>query len=285
MGAVDHVRWRNRPPLDHPVLVAAFEGWNDAGDAASGAVRYLINRYDGEVVAEIDAEEFFDFTSTRPQAEIDDDGVRRIVWPTTKVYAATLPGDARDALLLIGTEPQLRWRTFCEQVTGLARELGCRLVVVLGALVAEVPHSRPVPVVGTVSDPDLQSELGLQPSTYQGPTGVVGVLSAACREAGLPAASLWAAVPTYVPTAPSPKAVLALLERTAEVLGTWVPTTDLEIASAAYERQVTELVEEDDETSEYVSQLEERHDAGGDDTGAARSLVEEVERFLRDRRD
>jgi len=285
MGTVDHVRWRNRPSLDHPVLVAAFEGWNDAGDAASGAVRYLIDRYEGEVVAEIDAEEFFDFTSTRPQAEIDDDGVRRIVWPTTKVYAATLPGDAGDALLLIGTEPQLRWRTFCEQVTGLARELDCRMVVVLGALVAEVPHSRPVPVVGTVSDPDLQSELGLQPSTYQGPTGVVGVLSAACREAGLPAASLWAAVPTYVPTAPSPKAVLALLERTAEVLGTWVPTTELEIASAAYERQVTELVEEDDETSEYVSQLEERHDAGGDDSGAARSLVEEVERFLRDRRD
>lgn len=285
MGTVDHVRWRNRPSLDHPVLVAAFEGWNDAGDAASGAVRYLIDRYEGEVVAEIDAEEFFDFTSTRPQAEIDDDGVRRIVWPTTKVYAATLPGDAGDALLLIGTEPQLRWRTFCEQVTGLARELDCRMVVVLGALVAEVPHSRPVPVVGTVSDPDLQSELGLQPSTYQGPTGVVGVLSAACREAGLPAASLWAAVPTYVPTAPSPKAVLALLERTAEVLGTWVPTTELEIASAAYERQVTELVEEDDETSEYVSQLEERHDAGGADSGAARSLVEEVERFLRDRRD
>ena len=285
MGTVDHVRWRNRPSLDHPVLVAAFEGWNDAGDAASGAVRYLIDRYEGEVVAEIDAEEFFDFTSTRPQAEIDDDGVRRIVWPTTKVYAATLPGDAGDALLLIGTEPQLRWRTFCEQVTGLARELDCRMVVVLGALVAEVPHSRPVPVVGTVSDPDLQSELGLQPSTYQGPTGVVGVLSAACREAGLPAASLWAAVPTYVPTAPSPKAVLALLERTAEVLGTWVPTTELEIASAAYERQVTELVEEDDETSEYVSQLEERHDAGGDDSGVARSLVEEVERFLRDRRD
>jgi proteasome assembly chaperone (PAC2) family protein len=283
MGAVDHVRWRSRPTLDRPVLVAAFEGWNDAGDAASGAVRYLIDRYDGELVAEIDPEEFFDFTSTRPQAEIDDDGVRQIVWPTTEVYAAALPGEAGDALLMIGTEPQLKWRTFCDQVTGLAREMRCRLVVILGALVAEVPHSRPVPVVGTVTDPALQADLGLQPSTYQGPTGVVGVLSAACREAGLPAASLWAAVPTYVPTAPSPKAVLALLEHTAEVLGMWVPTTDLEIASAAYERQVTELVQEDDETSNYVSQLEERHDA--DDDGAARSLVEEVERYLRDRRD
>jgi proteasome assembly chaperone (PAC2) family protein len=269
------------------VLVAAFEGWNDAGDAASGAVRYLIDRYDAELVADIDPEEFFDFTSARPQAEIDDDGVRRIVWPTTEVYAASLPGDAGDVLLMIGTEPQLKWRTFCAQVTGLATELGCRLAVILGALLAEVPHSRPVPVVGTVSDPALQAELGLRPSTYQGPTGVVGVLSAACREAGLPAASLWAAVPTYVPTAPSPKAVLALLEHTAEVLGTWVPTTDLEIASASYERQVTELVEEDDETSDYVSQLEQRHDADGDEDGDgdARSLVEEVERFLRDRRD
>jgi predicted ATP-grasp superfamily ATP-dependent carboligase len=287
MGAVDHVRWRTRPALDRPVLVAAFEGWNDAGDAASGAVRYLIDRYDGELVADIDAEEFFDFTTARPQAEIDDDGARRIVWPTTEVYAASLPGDAGDVLLMIGTEPQLKWRTFCAQVTGLATELGCRLVVILGALVAEVPHSRPVPVVGTASDPALQAELGLRQSTYQGPTGVVGVLSAACREAGLPAASLWAAVPTYVPTAPSPKAVLALLEHTAEVLGTWVPTTDLEIASAAYERQVTELVQEDDETSDYVSQLEKRHDAGGDDEhdGDARSLVEEVERFLRDFRD
>jgi len=284
MGEVEHVRWRTRPTLDRPVLVAAFEGWNDAGDAASGAVRYLIERHDAEQVAEIDAEEFFDFTTTRPQAEIDEDGARRIVWPTTDVYAASLPGDAGDVLLLIGAEPQLRWRTFCEQITGLAQQVDCRLVVILGALVAEVPHSRPVPVVGTVTDPALQVELGLQPSTYQGPTGVVGVLSAACREAGLPAASLWAAVPTYVPTAPSPKAVLALLEHTAEVLGTWVPTTDLEIASAAYERQVTELVQEDDETSDYVTQLEARHDAD-DDTGAAKSLVEEVERFLRDRRD
>jgi predicted ATP-grasp superfamily ATP-dependent carboligase len=187
-------------------------------------------------------------------------------------------------VLVLGTEPQLRWRTFCAQITGVARELGCRLVVILGALVAEVPHSRPVPVMGTVSDPALQGELGLRPSTYQGPTGVVGVLSAACRDAGLPAASLWAAVPTYVPTAPSPKAVLALLEHTSELLGMWVPTTDLEIAAAAYERQVTELVQEDDETSDYVSQLERRHDAD-DGGGAGRSLVEEVERFLRDRRD
>lgn len=265
------------------MLVAAFEGWNDAGDAASGAVRYLIDRYDAGLVAEIDPEDFFDFTTTRPQAVVDDDGLRQITWPTTEVYAATLPDDT-DALLVIGTEPQLRWRTFCTQITGLAQDAGCRLAVLLGALVAEVPHSRPVPVVGTVTDPALQAELGLKRSTYEGPTGVVGVLSAAFRGADVPAASLWAAVPTYVPTAPSPKAALALLEQISQVLGLWVPTTDLQIAAAAYERQVTELVEEDEETSDYVSQLEQRVDAGQDERGAARSLVEEVERYLRDRK-
>ncbi len=286
---MEHVHWRSRPALDRPVLIAAFEGWNDAGDAASGAVRYLIDRHDGRLVAEIDPEDFFDFTSTRPQAEIDDDGVRRIAWPTTEVYAATLPGEAGDALLVIGTEPQLRWRTFCAQITGIAQETGCRLVVLLGALIAEVPHSRPVPIVGTVTDPALQDELGLKPSTYEGPTGVIGVLSSACRALDVPSASLWAAVPTYVPTAPSPKAALALLEHTAELLGMWLPTTDLEIAAAAYERQVTELVDEDEETSDYVTHLEERADEGGDaddgEGGAAKSLVEEVERFLRDRRE
>lgn len=264
-------------------MVAAFEGWNDAGDAASGAVRYLLDRHGGELIAEIDAEEFFDFTTTRPQVELDDEGHRRISWPTTEIHVAHLPGGT-DVVLLIGTEPQLRWRTFSEQITGLARQLGCRLVVLLGALVAEVPHSRPVPVVGSVSDPELEASLGLSPSAYEGPTGITGVLSAACREADLPSASLWAAVPTYVPTAPSPKAALALLERTTGLLGLWVPTTELEIAAAAYERQVTELVEEDEETSAYVTSLEERHDDEDEETGA-RSLVEEVERYLRNRRE
>jgi predicted ATP-grasp superfamily ATP-dependent carboligase len=267
------------------VLVAAFEGWNDAGDAASGAVKYLVERTDAEKVAEIDPEEFLDFTSTRPQSRVDDDGVRVVEWPSIDLYAAHLPGGA-DALLLVASEPQLRWRTFCEQVVGIAHETGARLVLTLGALVAEVPHSRPVPVVGTATDAALQAELGLPASTYEGPTGIVGVLSDACRVAGLPSASLWAAVPTYVPTAPSPKAQLALIERAGEVLGTWVPTTDLEIAAASYERQVSELVEEDDETSDYVSRLETRHDeSGGDDEGAGKSLVEEVERYLRRRQD
>ena len=262
------------------MLIAAFEGWNDAGDAASSAVRYLVERTDAELVADIDPEDFVDFTSSRPQSRLDDDGERVIEWPSFEVYAAEMPGGG-DAVLLLGAEPALRWRTFCAQVTGIAKELGCRLVVVLGALVAEVPHSRPVPVVGTTSDTSLQADLGLTPSSYEGPTGIVGVLTDACRAAGLPCAALWAAVPTYVPTAPSPKATLALLEKAGDVLGGWVPTTDLEVAAASYERQVTELVDEDDETSDYVTQLESRHDE--EDEGAARSLVEEVERYLRRR--
>ena len=279
---MDHVRWSNRPPLRNPVLIAAFEGWNDAGDAASTAARYLAERWNADELAEIDPEEFFDFTSTRPQVRLDDDGQREIVWPTTDVFSATMPGDSGDAVILVGVEPQLRWRTFCAQVTGIATAVGARLVVVLGALLAEVPHSRPVHVVGTTHDPDLTADLGLQPSSYEGPTGIVGVLHAACRDAGLPSASLWASVPSYVPGAPSPKATLALVERTTALLGVWVPTTDLEIASASYERQVSELVDSDEETASYVASLEQRHDDGGDDFPSTESLVEEVERFLRE---
>jgi predicted ATP-grasp superfamily ATP-dependent carboligase len=278
---MEHVRWTNRPALHSPVVIAAFEGWNDAGDAASTAARYLAERWDAEEFGEIDPEEFFDFTSTRPQVRLDDEGHREIIWPTTDLYAATMPGDAGDAVVVIGAEPQLRWRTFCAELTDVASAVGARLVVVLGALLAEVPHSRPVPVVGTAHDAVLTAELGLQPSSYEGPTGIVGVLHAACRDAGLPSASLWATVPSYVPGAPSPKATLALVERTCALLGVWVPTTDLEIASASYERQVSELVESDEETAGYVTSLEERHDAG-DEFPSPASLVEEVERFLRE---
>lgn len=264
------------------MLVAAFGGWNDAGDAATGAVRYLVDHYDAERFAEVEAEDFFDFTATRPHVRIEDGDHREISWPSTELYSATLPG-GQDAVLVIGTEPHLRWKSFCDGLVGMAKTLGCRLVVTLGAMVAEVPHSRPVRVVGTVTDPDLRNELKLPPSTYEGPTGVVGVLTTASAAAGLSTASLWAAVPTYVPSAPSPKAALALVEQTAEALGIWLPTTDLEIAAASYERQVSELVAEDEETAEYVRTLESNHDNDIDQPG--RSLVEEVERYLRDRGD
>jgi proteasome assembly chaperone (PAC2) family protein len=279
---VEHIRWESRPALHEPVFVAAFAGWNDAGDAATGAVRYLVDHYDAELFATLDAEEFFDFTATRPHVGFDDDENREITWPSTELYATTLPG-GQDVVLAIGTEPHLRWRTFCNELIDVAKSLGCRRLVTLGALVAEVPHSRPVRVVGTATDSAVQSELDLQPSTYEGPTGIVGVLTGACVEADVPTVSLWAAVPTYVPTAPSPKAALALVEYTARVLGIWLPTTDLEIASASYERQVSELVAEDEETADYVRNLESSHD--DNDLQPGRSLVEEVERFLRDRGD
>jgi proteasome assembly chaperone (PAC2) family protein len=279
---MDHVRWTTRPPLHEPVVIAAFEGWNDAGDAATTAARYLVDRWDADLVAEIDPEEFYDFTSTRPEVRLDDDGVREIVWPTTELHAGTIPGTDQDVLLIIGTEPQLRWRTYCAELTEVAQEHRARLCVTLGALLAEVPHTRPTPIVGTAYEPDVVAGLELQPSRYEGPTGIVGVLHDAWRTAGLRSASLWATVPAYVPGAPSPKAALALVERAAAMLQTWIPTTDLEIASASYERQVSELVDADEETATYVASLEERHDVEPGVLPTADSIAEEVERFLRD---
>jgi proteasome assembly chaperone (PAC2) family protein len=281
-GPLPHVRWHDRPEdLDRPVLVAAWEGWNDAGDAASSAASFVAEAWGAATVADIDPEDYFDFTSTRPRVRFADDGRREVVWPETKVSAARVkPG--LDVLVLQGDEPQLRWRTYCDQVVGLARSLDVRLVVTLGALLAEVPHTRPTPVFGNAYDPEVERALSMQPSTYEGPTGIVGVLHTRCAEAGLPSASLWAAVPTYVPGAPSPKAALALVERLCTLLEAEVAVTALEVASASYERQVTSLVEDDEDTAEYVAKLEERHDRGDAQSDGGVSLIAEVERFLRD---
>jgi proteasome assembly chaperone (PAC2) family protein len=278
---VEHVRFTSHPRLERPVVIAAFEGWNDAGDAATVAARFLRDRWNAVTFADIDPEDFFDFTSTRPNVRLDGEQQREIVWPANEFSGGHIDGTSTDVLLLIGTEPQLRWRTFCDQITGLALRYEARMIVTLGALLAEVAHSRPVSVVGTSFDPKIVRDLALRPSRYEGPTGIVGVLHDACRRARLPSASLWAAVPTYVPGAPSPKAALALVEHTAHLLQVGVSTTELEIASASYERQINELVAADDETAEYVARLEERHD-DDDDFPTGDSLIEEVERFLRD---
>ena len=281
---MEHVIETAHPRLRSPVLIAAFEGWNDAGEAATFATRYLADQWHARPFASIDPEEFFDFTSTRPQVRLDEGLVREIVWPANQLLAATVPGANVDVLLLIGTEPQLRWRTFCSEVIDVAQTYGTRMIVTLGALLAEVPHTRPVSVVGNAYDPEIIERLNLQPSRYQGPTGIVGVLHDAARRAGIPSASFWAAVPTYVPGAPSPKAALALIERTAELLAVPVQITELEIAAASYERQIDSLVADDDDTAAYVARLE--HDADTpevvDDELDEGDLIEEVERFLRD---
>ncbi|HWC12259.1 MAG TPA: PAC2 family protein [Acidimicrobiales bacterium] len=282
---MDHVRWDDHPKLRRPVLLAAFEGWNDAADAASTAARYLKERWGARPFATIDPEEFYDFSSTRPQVRLTAGLQREVHWPRTELSAAALPDTGRDVVVLLGSEPQLRWRTFCAEVVRLASELGAELVVTLGALLADVAHTRPVRVTGTAADPELVARLGLERSTYEGPTGIVGVLHDAFRAAHLQSASLWAAVPHYVAATPSPKATLALVRRAAALLSTPVITDDLEQRALDYERQVSEVVATDEDVAAYVRRLEESADADDPlELQSGDALAAELERFLRDQR-
>ncbi len=277
-----HLIWNvDEMPTDlrSPILIAAFEGWNDAGEASSTAARYVRDHFEAEHVATIDAEDFFDFTVARPNVCIDDNDARQIVWPSTGIHVARIPGSAHDLVCAIGHEPQLRWRTFVDHLAITAEAFGATMVCTLGALLTDVPHSRPTQVYGGTDDADLARRLDLSPSTYEGPTGIVGVLAAGLRDRGVSTASFWASVPAYVSNVPSPKAALALVERLCQVLEVDVPRTDLEIAATAYVRQVTELVAEDDGTMEYVEQLEADFDEETADDPD--SLVAEVEDFLR----
>ncbi|HEX2038701.1 MAG TPA: PAC2 family protein [Acidimicrobiales bacterium] len=283
------VRWLRRPHLRRPVLVAAFEGWNDAADAASTAARYLAEASEAELVAVVDPDDYYDFTVVRPSVRLVDGVTREIVWPEPQVLAAERPEARHDVVFLQAAEPHMRWRAFTDVVTGMARELDVELVVTLGALLAEVPHSRPVRVTGTAATPELVERLGFERSRYEGPTGIVGVLHDSCARAGIPSASLWATVPHYVAKTPSPKATLALVERAASLLDLAVETVDLEIAAAAYERQITEVVADDEEVAEYVRRLEESDDEEGPivryDLPSADTLAQEAERFLREQND
>ena len=272
------------PDLRDPILIAAFEGWNDAGDAATIAARQLVERFDATPLVDIDPERYFDFSATRPIVHLDEERRRSISWPENQILAARVPAASRDVVILLGLEPQLQWRRFCRQVLEVARIVEAGTIVTLGALLADVPHSRPVQVYGAAEDPSLQQRLDLAPSSYEGPTGIVGALTTEAAEAGFPTATFWASVPSYVPGAPSPKAALALLHQVCEVLGTTVFVTDLEIAAASYERQVDELVAEDEDTADYVRDLEAAWDED-DNEGLEDDpelLVAEVEEFLRD---
>ena len=281
----EELRIHSRPELEKPVLLAAFRGWNDGAQAASLAAGYLAKTWDAEQFAEIDPEDFFDFQATRPHVSLEDGLARRIEWPETGFYHARPEGLDRDVVLLLGIEPNLRWRTFTELVVGLARELEVELMITLGALLADVPHTRPAPVTGSATDSELVERLGLSASRYEGPTGIVGVLHDACREAGIPSASLWAAVPHYVSLTPSPRAAVALCERLGSLIGVDIDVDELEEAAQSYEEQVSEAVASDEETASYVEELERRSDSieESSDLPSGDALAAELTRFLRER--
>jgi proteasome assembly chaperone (PAC2) family protein len=273
-----------RPTVERPVLIAAFRGWNDGGQGASLAGGYLAKTWDARRFAEIDPEGFFDFQATRPHVRLEEGFTRRIDWPETVFFHARPHRMERDAVLLLGVEPNLRWRTFSRVIVDFAKELGVELVVTLGALLADVPHTRPAPVTGSATDPELIERLGLQASRYEGPTGIVGVLHDACKAAAIPSASLWAAVPHYVSLAPSPKAAAALCERLSTLLGAEIDTTELDDATETYVRQVSEAIAADEETASYVEDLERRADELDEsDLPSGESLAAELSRFLRER--
>ena len=288
--STEHVRWLAEPELTRPTLLAAFTGWNDAGDSASTALRTMVESWGATPLAEIDPEVFTDFATVRPQVRLDEQHQRSIVWPTVGVWSASVPGG--DLILLLGPEPALRWRLFTEQVVGIAERFGSPLALTIGALLADVPHSRPVPLIGTSSDPSLLERFDLQASQYEGPTGIVGVLQDALRRNGVPTASLWAAVPGYASQVPSPKAAMALVERACSMLGTPAPIAGLAGAATEYDARVAAAVGDDDDLAEYLDRLEQMADAAAEDDtdddepGDAPvdpdALVEEVERFLRD---
>lgn len=252
------------PTLRHPVLVAAFEGWNDAGDAASGAVEHLELIWDAEPLAELDSEEYYDYQVNRPTVRQVDGVTREIQWPSTMLSVCSPPGSDRDVVLLRGIEPNMKWRSFCDDLLEFIEQLGVETVVILGALLADTPHTRPVPVTGSAYSPEAAERFNLEQTRYEGPTGITGVLQDQCVKAGVPAVSFWAAVPHYVSQPPNPKATIALLHRVEEVLDIEVPLGELPKQAEEWEAAVNEMTEGDEEISEYVRSLEERGDAALD---------------------
>jgi predicted ATP-grasp superfamily ATP-dependent carboligase len=283
----DELQISSRPELERPVLIAAFRGWNDGGQGASLATGYLAKLWEAKRFAEIDPENFFDFQATRPHVSLEEGLTRKIDWPATVFYHARPEGFDRDVVLLLGMEPNLRWRTFTDMIVGFLSELGIELVVTLGALLADVPHTRPCPVTGSATDKELVERLGLSASRYEGPTGIVGVLHDACRQAGISSASLWAAVPHYVSLTPSPKAALALSDRLADLLEAEIDTSELAEASENYSEQVSEAVASDPDTAAYIEELEQRADTLAEEAElpSGDALAAELTRFLRERDD
>ncbi|MBO1750253.1 PAC2 family protein [Actinotalea sp. BY-33] len=271
-----------RGPLRGPVMLAAFEGWNDAGSAATQSLIHLHEVWGAEQVDELDPEEYHDFQVNRPTVGVAEDGTRRITWPTTSIAVAPSPGEGT-VVLVHGIEPSMRWRTYCAEILDAAERLGVRTVVTVGALLADVPHTRPIPVTATSEDGSVQDDLGLDATTYEGPTGIVGVLQHEAARRGMHALSVWSAVPHYVAHPPSPKATLALLARIEELLGRPVPLGDLPEDAEAWQHGVDELAAEDAEIAEYVAQLEEAKDTADLPEASGEAIAREFERYLRRR--
>jgi proteasome assembly chaperone (PAC2) family protein len=271
------------PDLVDPVVIAAFEGWNDAAESASSAVDHLMRVWDARVVGAVDPEDFYDFQVNRPHVGTDANGYRRLTWPTTQIAIASPPDLDRDIILIRGIEPSMRWRQFSAEVLAATDELGGALVVTLGALLADTPHTRPIPVTGTATEPDLVDRLKLEQSTYEGPTGIVGVLQDACVKLDIPAVSYWAAVPHYVAQPPCPKATLALLGQLEDLLGASIPLEDLPEEARAWERGVDELAEEDEDVADYVRALEETRDTTDLPEASGEAIAREFERYLKRR--
>jgi proteasome assembly chaperone (PAC2) family protein len=284
------VIWRERPELRAPVMVCAFKGWNDAGEAATAALSYIKDSFEARDVAEIDPEEYYDFTAVRPTVRLTEGDLRRIEWPENKVAVAPVQGADGDLVLFNGVEPSLRWRRFTDEVIGVARELGVSTVITLGALLADVPHSRPVAITGITSDGALIERLGFEPPSYEGPTGIVGVIQGACADAGIPAVSLWASVPHYVAASPNPKVALALVRAFEGATSLAVDGGELEEAAEDYDRQVTAAVASDPEVKAFVERLETQMDEATaenppdeEQLPSADTIASDFQRFLRQR--
>ena len=280
--------WSDRPRLRDPLLVCAFKGWNDAGEAASAALGFLIESFGADEVASIDPEEFFDFSETRPTVTLAGGTVRVIDWPDLAFHAATVTGSDRDLVMLAGPEPSLRWRTFTRTIIEAAHELGAREMVTLGALLADVPHTRPTHITGLASDDSVIERLGFERSSYEGPTGIVGVLHDAFAKADLKSSSLWASVPHYVAAAPNPKAALALVRKFEGLAGMVVDASDLEEAAEDYERQVSAAVASDPDVKAFVERLEQTADESEELSPPQRipsadAIARDFQRFLRQR--
>jgi proteasome assembly chaperone (PAC2) family protein len=281
--------WESRPDgLRAPAIVCAFEGWNDAGEAASAALTFLGSAFSATRFARLDPEDFFDFQATRPTVRLVEGRTRAVEWPEVEIWAARAPHAPRDLVLVSGPEPSMRWRSFCAALIELSEALGAQLAVTLGALLADVPHTRPVPLVGLASDEALVERHALQTTSYEGPTGITGVLYTAFQDAGIPSVSLWASVPHYVAAAPNPKASLALVRKLEGLVGVNVDAGELETAAADYERRVTAAVAGDDDVRQFVERLEQAADAEApeptsQDVPSGDVIAREFQRFLQQR--